>query len=326
MGALIDLTGQKFGKLTVLERDYSVKDKRRAYWKCQCDCGNICTVRGESLRTGHTSSCGCIKISEKNRNIPTIIPKLINKEYKIIDKKTSYKDYTGQKIGRLTVLGYNEELSKQKKRIYWNCLCDCGEYCVKRSDSFTSVPVPSCGCYKREHTSKQWAAQLEGKRFGKLLVQKKIEHNNLRSLWECKCDCGNTVIFPSRYLLSMGVKSCGCETRSNGELEIREILQKKNILFKEQFSFEDCLTENNNKIRYDFVIFNDKNNVIGIIEFNGQQHYECIEHFGGEQKFLIVQKRDEIKRDYCKKHNIPLLEIPYTELGKINIDNWLMTL
>lgn len=34
MGALIDLTGQKFGKLTVLERDYSVKDKRRAYWKC----------------------------------------------------------------------------------------------------------------------------------------------------------------------------------------------------------------------------------------------------------------------------------------------------
>ena len=58
MGKLIDLTGQKFNKLTVLQRDFNNKDKKRAYWICRCDCGNIISTRGESLRTGHTTSCG----------------------------------------------------------------------------------------------------------------------------------------------------------------------------------------------------------------------------------------------------------------------------
>ena len=304
MGKFIDLTGQKFNKLTVLERDYTNPDKKRAYWKCQCDCGNIIITRGESLRTGHTKSCGKCKV--------------------IKEFKPKYQDYTGQHIGRLTIIERYIHPT-DNKHTYWKCICDCGNECIKRSDSFITVPVPSCGCYKKEHASQQWAAQLEGQRFGKLLVKRKIPHQELRSLWECECDCGNIIQLPSRYLLSIGVKSCGCDTRSNGELEIRQILLQKNINFKEQYTFDDCLTENNNKIRFDFAILKNEK-VIGIIEFNGQQHYECVEYFGGEKKFLIIQQRDQIKREYCKNNNIQLLEIPYTELGQINIDNWLKEL
>lgn len=310
MGSLINLIGQKFGFLTVIERDLTVKDKKRAYWKCQCDCGNIITVRGESLRTGHTKSCGCL-------NKTNIIP------IKEVEPTKRYIDYSGQKIGKLTVIDryFNE---KDKKHVYWNCLCDCGNYCIKRTDSFHSVPVPSCGCYKKEKTSEQWAAKLEGQRFGKLTVIKKIEHNELRSLWECQCDCGNICYYPSRYLLALNVKSCGCESRSKGELELRQILTEKNINFKEQITFKDCLTEKGFRCKFDVGIYdNSFKNLRGIIEFNGQQHYEVVEYFGGEEKFLAGQKNDFIKKQYCKNHNIPFLEIPYTELGHINIDSFL---
>jgi hypothetical protein len=52
-----DLTGRKFNKLTVLE--FSHKIGRKAYWKCKCDCGNIAAIRSDSLKNGHSKSCGC---------------------------------------------------------------------------------------------------------------------------------------------------------------------------------------------------------------------------------------------------------------------------
>ena len=54
-----DLTGQRFGKLLVLERIENSWDGR-VRWKCQCDCGTITEVAGELLRSGHTQSCGCM--------------------------------------------------------------------------------------------------------------------------------------------------------------------------------------------------------------------------------------------------------------------------
>lgn len=325
MGKLIDLTGKKFGKLTVIERDFNYPDHKRAYWKCQCDCGNIITTRGESLRTGHTVSCGCIKEDNKIKHQQ----EKKEKEKIILSKKKSkkkvYTDYTGQKFGRLLVLGRNQECG-DKKHIYWNCLCDCGNICIKRSDTFKTVLVPSCGCYKKEHTREQWAAKLEGQHFGKLLVIKKIEHDGLGSLWECKCDCGNICCYPSRYLLSMGIKSCGCETRSNGELELRQLLQQKNINFKEQYTCSDCVSPKGNRLKFDFAIFDKENNLQGIIEFNGEQHYNPINYFGGEERFTQIQEYDMIKRRYCFSHHIPLLEIPYTELGHINIDDYLQNI
>ena len=55
-----DITGKKFGKLTVLSRCGSTKQKQ-AVWLCQCECGNYINVLGNHLKSGHTTSCGCIK-------------------------------------------------------------------------------------------------------------------------------------------------------------------------------------------------------------------------------------------------------------------------
>lgn len=59
MGKLIDLTGQRFGRLVVLERAGSGSNKR-AMWRCQCDCGNTIITSSSHLRGGDTQSCGCL--------------------------------------------------------------------------------------------------------------------------------------------------------------------------------------------------------------------------------------------------------------------------
>ena len=56
-----NLTGQRFGRLTVIERaeNYTINRQVHSAWVCICDCGNTATVRASSLRNGHTKSCGC---------------------------------------------------------------------------------------------------------------------------------------------------------------------------------------------------------------------------------------------------------------------------
>lgn len=55
-GKFVDLTDQKFGKLTVVERVNNM-------WLCKCDCGRQCKVRGDALKSGNTKSCGCLRSS-----------------------------------------------------------------------------------------------------------------------------------------------------------------------------------------------------------------------------------------------------------------------
>ena len=60
-GKFIDETGNRYGRLVVLEQDKELSyEKHRAYWICKCDCGNIKTVSSKCLRGGNTKSCGCI--------------------------------------------------------------------------------------------------------------------------------------------------------------------------------------------------------------------------------------------------------------------------
>lgn len=73
MGKKIDLTNQTFGYLTVIKQAPSIK--KRVTWHCKCKCGNEVDIWGESLRSGHTQSCGCKK-REGNHKL-----NLIGKKY-----------------------------------------------------------------------------------------------------------------------------------------------------------------------------------------------------------------------------------------------------
>lgn len=60
MSKAVDLTGRRYGRLLALKQVKSEKDKRHAFWECQCDCGNRIVARKDSLEAGNTKSCGCI--------------------------------------------------------------------------------------------------------------------------------------------------------------------------------------------------------------------------------------------------------------------------
>lgn len=60
MNNVIDITGQKFNRLLVLEF-IGTRTPKGAFWKCKCDCGNVVEIRGGNLKNNHTKSCGCIR-------------------------------------------------------------------------------------------------------------------------------------------------------------------------------------------------------------------------------------------------------------------------
>lgn len=72
------MVGQRFGRLVVLKRDGN-SSNGGARWLCQCDCGKICTVDGTRLRSGITSSCGCLRAE--------IARKRFNTDPKIVQNK-----------------------------------------------------------------------------------------------------------------------------------------------------------------------------------------------------------------------------------------------
>lgn len=81
----IDETGNKYGKLTVIQKDSSVPN-RGVYWLCKCDCGNFITVSGRSLRAGNTQSCGCLGKSRGEYYINNLLSQNVvsySKEYQI---------------------------------------------------------------------------------------------------------------------------------------------------------------------------------------------------------------------------------------------------
>lgn len=70
MPRLINLTGKRFGRLTVVSRAPGLTNARKPVWECRCDCGRILTIAGGSLRWSHSRSCGCLRADTAPRNNP----------------------------------------------------------------------------------------------------------------------------------------------------------------------------------------------------------------------------------------------------------------
>ena len=107
MNTLIDLTGQRFGKLTVREKLPPLSDGRTR-WLCDCDCGNSCVVNSYALRKKNQQSCGCAKIN----------------------------DIIGQRFGHLIVLKRSDQyvMLSDRKKYLWECRCDCGATVYRLSE------------------------------------------------------------------------------------------------------------------------------------------------------------------------------------------------
>ena len=107
---------------------------------------------------------------------------------------------------------------------------------------------------------------------------------------------------------------------SRGEIKIFEILTEAGLNFQEEYSFPDLLSSSHNPLRFDFAVFDDNGDLDFLIEYQGIQHYEPKSKFGGISGLRKQQYNDMQKRIYCKKNNIILIAIPYTDEGRITYD------
>lgn len=300
MGYKIDMTGQKFGRWTVI--GFDCNKNRRTMWKCRCDCGTERSVEGARLRGGRSKSCGCL-LRESTA-------------------LRSRKDITNQRFGRLVALYPTEE--RQGGKIIWLCKCDCGNEVKVPIDRLTGKNTQSCGCLSKEKTSERFCIDLTGQIFGKLTVIKRDNTKNYKRVrWLCKCSCGNSELESvDGYYLRSGEKTqCSkCVPKSKGEEQIKNILIKNNISFTQEKSFDDCRFPKTNRLaRFNFYIDNKY-----LIEFDGRQHIQNTSKWNNEWNLEYVQEHDQIKNNYCKEHNIPLIRIPYSKINYIKLEDLLL--
>lgn len=107
---------------------------------------------------------------------------------------------------------------------------------------------------------------------------------------------------------------------SRGEIKIEEILDEAGLFFEEEYSFPDLVSTNGRPLRFDFAVFDDSGELDFLIEYQGIQHYEPKSKFGGISGLRKQQFNDLQKREYCDKHGIILVLIPYWDEGRINYD------
>lgn len=296
-----DLTGQTFGELTVLEMIYPDRNKsKKTMCRCVCSCGNEKIMSSDTLQKDGLHSCGC-------------------KQYEIL-LNTFAKDIVGEKFGRLLVkeIIYDyENHTKPKVR----CLCDCGNEVILNKNDVQGSHTLSCGCLQKDRASecntKDWTGYISDT--GVEILNKSFKFNDKTWIWDCKCSLCRE-IFPAlpAKVKSGHTTSCGCKLESSLERTTENILINNNIRYERQYSFDDCSYKY--KLKFDFAVLNNNNEVLFLIENDGKQHYEPIEFFGGEENFKLTQLRDDIKNEYCKSHNIPLLRLPYY-LSKEEMEN-----
>lgn len=252
-----------------------------------------------------------------------------------IPLKRSMTDITGKKFNRLTAL-FPTNLRADHHTL-WLCKCDCGNDFLASVKLLRNGHTKSCGCLKKETAGQNWIGDSyhggagkefideTGNTYGKLTVLCRDGNNSYgQAMWRCQCECGTITTVSGGQLRSGGTRSCGC-TRSFGELAIIKLLNKNSIIYKKEYVFDDL--KDKNSLRFDFAILNKQNKLLGLIEFQGSQHYiNTPIGYYTQEKIDIIKKHDAIKQQYCNKNKIPLLILNKNNYDEDMILRWVRNL
>lgn len=236
------------------------------------------------------------------------------REYREIPVGKLRRNLIGQTFGRLTPLFrvYDE------KYIYYLARCECGNLVRVRGTHLTTGETQEC-VYCRMHTPR---LDLTGNIYGNLQVlgwSGRHDAKAKRFYWDCKCLlCGREVAVVGYNLKSGNTQSCGCSKKSWGEKEIRKLFIENNVNFREEVVFKDLFSPKGAHLRFDFGIYNEKDQLLCLVEYDGFQHFEIRKDWT-EERFEYSKQCDALKDEYCKKNGIKLIRIPYT-VSKFSMD------
>ncbi|MDY3373310.1 MAG: hypothetical protein SOX50_08565 [Terrisporobacter othiniensis] len=127
--------------------------------------------------------------------------------------------------------------------------------------------------------------------------------------------CQNKTTRKAWKFIGSNPKGCICDRKySVGEEMVENYLQENQIPYIKQYTPSEFVE---NKLRYDFAIINISGDIIKLIEYDGRQHFEPVDDFGGKEEYIKQVERDKIKNKYAKENNINLLRINYKEKKNI---------
>lgn len=186
-------------------------------------------------------------------------------------------------------------------------------YCKKHDVYWMAYPdniLRGCGCtmcaieksaMNRRKSHEQYVFELS-KINDSIDVVEEYSGANTPILHKCKVDGHIWSASPANVLSGKGCPKCNL---SHGEKQIYKWLLEHDIEFEEQKTFDGCRSIR--PLPFDFYL----PNYNACIEYDGLQHFQPIDHFGGEEALKIRICHDEIKNQYCQNNNIDLLRIPY---------------
>lgn len=230
----------------------------------------------------------------------------------IIYNQEKFVDKISKQNPKIIVLG--NYINSQTK-IDVKCK-DCGyEWKATPNALLKSKSCPKC--YGRiRRTTEEFEKILQEKHpYISVVEDYKNKSTNIR------CYCSRCGQFFYKIPSSVIRQDAGCpicnNRKSRGEKAISDWLNKNNIKYTKDYSFPDC--KDIHILPFDFYL-HDFNT---IIEYDGKQHFEPVEYFGGEDAFQYRKRHDEIKNNYCFEKGIDLIRIPYWDFK--NIDEILKT-
>jgi hypothetical protein len=278
-----------------------IEDRDGIWWYKNPTNGKI-----SRLYTRICKICGKVDKGVVKRNKDTLC-----KSCSMLNKNVG--DELGNRFDKLTVVA--KAGIKNSNSYYW-LECDCGRQCIKRGIGHLRSRSPQqcylCTANSRANNFKRLTTEIvceKMMREGYILTSEFI---NSRTYFTWTCPNGHT----GKAVWSnwLGGKRCvRCNRVSAWEEIIAEYLDNRNIEYTREYTNTNC--RNIRPLRFDFRINVDGGSVL--VEYQGKHHYEGREgiKFGLE----YIQNNDRIKKKYCKKNNIPFLEIPYFIENKLKI-------
>ena len=227
-------------------------------------------------------------------------------------------DLTGNRYGDLLVL--KESPIRKNTKVCWECLCiNCGNKCIRTGQDLKRGYTTSCGCEEHDNRSRARTKDLTGQKFGKLTVVERCKERETygRTMWKCKCECGNETVVSGIHLTQGKIISCGCYKIYFGEEKIAKILSENGIPYERNSYVKYSDKNGSSRFYFDFLVNNEY-----YIEYDGIQHFKGWHR--DEESLKIQQKRDKRKDNFCELAKIPLIRIPYTMYETMTIDDLIL--
>ena len=241
---------------------------------------------------------------------------------KIITKKDEM--YGVWKILEPNVINPNTKEKQYIGRdVFSYCLCTNCNQTKKyiKNNELKEYSTKLCKSCTRKKITSSSIPQI-GEKFNLLTVIADGGYENSRHWSICECECGNIIRVRDNSLKTGNTISCGCLS-SKGENKIKTLLEKNNYIFNQNIMLPQFFKDTNRKLRFDFVVYNNRGEIDSLIEFDGRQHiYGPDTTYWGHSSDTLqsIQERDKIKNIWCIQNNYKLYRIPYYYLDKLTIE------